>query len=177
MNRAFETLSDGPGTKAVLVFRGRKDTKFHRCEGLTRFAHTRPRGLLWSSCSRTTFFMGGRCGPTGTTSLNWLPRLREIVEVGDNPRKGPRNGTQIPRFVALAAPRSGYRARCSRNRFHPLKFTSPTTGGQRQTGYFDDGINSPYSTAAAARHMTWPLHRNSLIDRFVCNSVQPFHRE
>jgi len=141
MKRAFETLSDGPGTKAVVVFaEGNDHGSSIGWKSLTRFAHH-----AHVACYVVLFadhsFYGREVRHYGYYLVELAPKTGgRLWEVGDNPRKARETAQQITEVVDSQGLLEVLVPDVHANRFHPVKVTSPSYRVSAQTGYFDDGI-------------------------------------
>jgi hypothetical protein len=142
MKRAFEKLSDAPGTKAVVIFAEGND---HGSSiGWASLARLAQRGHI--ACYVLMFadhsFYGREVRHYGYYLVELAPKTGgRLWEVGDNPRKAHEAAQQL----ALALDSQGLIEvlvpNVQVNRFHPVKVTSPGYRVSAQTGYFDNGIH------------------------------------
>lgn len=140
MKRAFERLSDGPGTKAVVVLAEGNDRG--SSIGWTSLARLAQRGHI--ACYVVMFadhsFYGREVRHYGYYLVELTPKTGgRLWEVGDNPRKAHEAGQQLvlaldsQGLIEILVPD------VLANRFHPIKVTSTGYRVSAQTGYFDDG--------------------------------------
>jgi len=141
MKRAIEKLSDGPGTKAVVIFaEGNDHGSSIAWRSLARIAergHVACYVVLFADHS----FYGREVRHYGYYLVELAPWTGgRFWEVGDNPRKAHETVKQVTAlldsqgFIEVLVPD------VPRNRFHTIRVTSPGYQVSAQTGYGDDGI-------------------------------------
>lgn len=142
MKRAFERLSDGPGTKAVVVFaEGNDHGSSIGWAGLARLAqreHIACYVVLYADHS----FYGREVRHYGYYLVELAPKTGgRVWEVGDNPEKAHRAAEQLilaldsQGLVEILVPDVHL------NHFHPVKVTSSGYRVSAQTGYYDNGTH------------------------------------
>jgi hypothetical protein len=141
MKRAFEKLSVGPGTKAVLIFaEGNDHGSSIGWKSLTRLAHH-----AHIACYVVLFadhsFYGREVRRYGYYLVELVPKSGgKLWEVGDNPRKAHETVKQVTALLESQGLIEVLVPEACRNRFHPVKVTSTGYRVSAQTGYFDDGM-------------------------------------
>ena len=142
MKRAIEKLSDGSGTKAIVIFAEGND---HGSSiGWTSLVRLAQRGHI--ACYVVMFadhsFYGREVRHYGYYLVELAPKTGgRLWEVGDNPPKAHETAQQLilaldsQGLVEVLVPDVHL------NRFHPVKVTSPGYRVSAQTGYFDNGIH------------------------------------
>jgi len=142
MKRAFEKLSDGPGTKAVVIFAEGND---HGSSiGWASLARLAERGHI--ACYVVMFadhsFYGREVRHYGYYLVELAPKTGgRLWEVGDNPRKARESEQQVSEALDSQGLVEVLVPDVHANRFHPVKVSSPGYGVSAQTGYFDNGIH------------------------------------
>ncbi len=142
MKRAFEKLSDGPGTKAVVIFAEGNDhgssIGWKSLLQLANRAHIACYVVLFADHS---FYGTKAIRRYGWDLVELAPKTGGwLREVGDNRRKADDAAQRITlaldtqSLIEVLVP--DFRA----NRFHSLKIVAPGYRVSAQTGYFDGGI-------------------------------------
>ena len=142
MKRAIEKLSDGSGTKAIVIFAEGND--YGSSIGWTSLARLAQRGPI--ACYVVMFadhsFYGREVRHYGYYLVELAPRTGgRVWEVGDNPRKAHETAEQLilgldsQGLIEVLVPNVQV------NRFHSVKVTSSGYRVSAQTGYFDNGIH------------------------------------
>jgi hypothetical protein len=141
MKRAFERLSVGPGTKAIVIFaEGNDHGSSIGWKSLTRLAHR-----AHIACYAVLFAdhspYGREVRRYGYYLVELAPRSGgRLWEVGDSPRKAHETVEQVTGLLESQGLLEVLVPDVRRNRFHPVKVTSTGYRISAQTGYFDDGM-------------------------------------
>ena len=141
MKRSFDKLSDGPGTKAVVVFaEGNDHGSTTGWKSLTRLAH-----LAHIACYFVLFadhsFYGREVRHYGYYLVELAPKTGgRLWEVGDNPRKARTTEQQVIEALDSQGIVEVLVPHVHANRFHPVRISSPGYRVSAQTGYLDDGM-------------------------------------
>lgn len=144
MKRAFDKLSNGSGTKAVLIFaEGNDNGSSIGWKSLIRLAH---RSHI--ACYAVLFADHSFYGTKGIRRYGWdlnfevAPKTGgKLWEAGDSQRKARKITQQViaaldsQDLIEVLVPDF------HTNRFHSVKVTSPAYRISAQTGYFDDGLH------------------------------------
>src|SRR5713226_7952011 len=141
MKRAFEKLSDGPGTKAVVIFAEGNDNG--SSIGWASLARLAQRGHI--ACYVVMFadhsFYGREVRHYGYYLVELAPKTGgRLWEVGDNPRKARETEQQVTEALDSQGLVEVLVPDVHVNRFHPVKVTSSGYQVSAQTGYFDHEI-------------------------------------
>lgn len=142
MKRAFERLSDGPGTRAVVVLAEEND---HGSSiGWASLARLAQQAQI--ACYVVMFadhsFYGREVRHYGYYLVELAPKTGgRLWEVGDNPRKARETEQQVTEALDSQGLVEVLVPDVHANRFHPVKVTSPGYQVSAQTGYFDNGIH------------------------------------
>ena len=141
MKRAFERLSVGPGTKAIVIFaEGNDHGSSIGWKSLTRLAHR-----AHIACYAVLFAdhspYGREVRRYGYYLVELAPRSGgRLWEVGDNPRKVHETVRQATAQLDSQGLIEVLVPDVRTNRFHSIKVTSTGHRLSAQTGYFDDGM-------------------------------------
>ncbi len=141
MKRAIEKLSDGPGTKAVVIFAEGNDhgssIGWKSLTGLANRSHIACYVVLFADHS----FYGREVRHYGYYLVELAPKTGGgLWEVGDNPRKAHETAHQVIALLNSQGLIEVIVQDVHRNRFHPIRVTSPSYRVSAQTGYFDNEI-------------------------------------
>jgi len=141
MKRAIEKLSDGPGTKAIVVFaEGNDHGSSIAWRSLARMAqrdHVACYVVLFADHS----FYGREVRRYGYYLVELAPKTGgRLWEVGDNPRKAHETAQEVIPLLDSQGLIEVLVPDVRSNRFHPVKVTSTGYQVSAQTGYFDDAI-------------------------------------
>jgi len=144
MKRAIEKLSDGPGTKAIVIFaEGNDNGSSIGWKDVTRLAH---RSHI--ACYVVLFADHSFYGTKAIRRYGWhlvfdvAPKTGgRLWEVGDNSRKAHQAAQQLVLTLGSQGLVEILVPDVHLNRFHPVKVTSPGYRVSAQTGYFDNGIH------------------------------------
>jgi VWFA-related protein len=141
MKRAFEKLSDGPGTKAVVVFaEGNDHGSSIGWASLARLAQQAQIACYVVMFADHSFY-GREVRHYGYYLVELAPKTGgRLWEVGDNPRKAHETAQQVTAFLGSQGIIEVLVPDVRSNRFHPVKVTSTDYWVSAQTGYFDDGM-------------------------------------
>jgi len=141
MKRAFEKLSDGPGTKAVVIFaEGNDHGSSIGWKSLTRLAH-RAQIACYVVLFADHSFYGREVRHYGWCLVELVPKTGgRLWEVGDNPRKARETEQQVTRALDSQGLVEVLVPDVHLDRFHPVKVTSSGRQVTAQTGYFDDAM-------------------------------------
>jgi VWFA-related protein len=140
MKRAIEKSSDGPGTKAVVVFAEGNDhgspVAWRSLPRMAQRDHVACYVVLFADHS----FYGREVRHYGYYLVELAPKTGgRLWEVGDNPRKAHEAAQQLALALDSQALIEVLVPNVQANRFHPVKVTSPGYRVSAQTGYFDNG--------------------------------------
>src|SRR6266852_6650513 len=141
MKRAIEKLSDGPGTKAVVIFAEGNDhgssIGWKSLTGLANRSHIACYVVLFADHS----FYGREVRHYGYYLVELASKTGGgLWEVGDNPRKAHETAHQVIALLNSQGLIEVIVQDVHRNRFHPIRVTSPSYRVSAQTGYFDNEI-------------------------------------
>jgi VWFA-related protein len=141
MKRAIEKLSDGPGTKAVVIFAEGNDhgssIGWKSLTGLANRSHIACYVILFADHS----FYGREVRHYGYYLVELAPKTGgRLWEVGDSPRKANETAHQVIALLNSQGLIEVIVPDVHRNRFHAIRVTSPSYRVSAQTGYFDNGI-------------------------------------
>jgi VWFA-related protein len=141
MKRAFEKLSDGPGTKAVVVFaEGNDHGSSIGWASLARLAQQAQIACYVVMFADHSFY-GREVRHYGYYLVELAPKTGgKLWEVGDNPRKAHETAQQVTALLGSQGIIEVLVPDVRSNRFHPVKVTSTDYWVSAQTGYFDDGM-------------------------------------
>jgi hypothetical protein len=142
MKRAFERLSDGPGTRAVVVFaEGNDHGSSIGWASLARLAQQAQIACYVVMFADHSFY-GREVRHYGYYLVELPPKTGgRLWEVGDNPRKARETEQQVTEALDSQGLVEVLVPDVHANRFHPVKVTSPSYQVSAQTGYFDNGIH------------------------------------
>ena len=161
MKRAYEKLYEGSGTKVIIVLAEGNDRgssiDWKSLVRLAQRAHIACYFVLFADHS----FYGREVRHYGYYLVELAPKTgARLWEVGDSPRRAQETAQQLASaldsqgLIEVLVP-DGHR-----NRFHPVKVTSPGYRITAQTGYFDDAISpAPPENAPAQKIAPTPLRR------------------
>jgi len=143
MKRAFDKLSDGPGTKAVVIFaEGNDNGSSIGWKNVTRLAQ---RSHI--ACYVVFFADHSFNGTKAIRRYGWhlvfdvSPKTGgKLWEVGDSTQKAGETTSQVIAALDSQALIEVLVRDVRTNRFHSVKVTSPTYRISAQTAYFDDGM-------------------------------------
>jgi hypothetical protein len=143
MERAIEELSDGPGTKAMVIFaEGNDHGSSTPWKSLVRQA-----SRAHIACYVVLFADHSFRGTKSIRLYGWdlvfelVPKTGgKLWEVGDNPRKANVAAEQLISALDSQGLIEVLVQDVHASRFHSLNITAPGYQVTAQTGYFDDGI-------------------------------------
>jgi len=143
MKRAFEKLSNGPGTKAVVIFaEGNDSGSSIGWNGLIRLAQR-----SHTACYVVLFADHSFYGTKAIRRYGWhlvfdvAPKTGgKLWEVGDSTRKAGETTSQVIAALDSQGLIEVLVLDVYANRFHSVKVTSPAYRISAQAGYFDDGM-------------------------------------
>jgi len=141
MKRAFERLSDGPGTRAVVVFaEGNDHGSSIGWASLARLAQQAQIACYVVMFADHSFY-GREVRHYGYYLVELAPKTGgRLWEVGDNPRKARETEQQVTEALDSQGLVEVLVPDVHANRFHPVKVTSPGYQVSAQSGYFDHEI-------------------------------------
>lgn len=141
IKRAFERLSDGPGTRAVVIFaEGNDHGSSIGWKSLTRLAH-RANIACYIVLYADHSFYGREVRHYGYYLVELAPKTGgRLWEVGDNPRKARETEQQVTEALNSQGLVEVLVPDVHGNLFHPIRVTSPSYRVSAQTGYFDNDI-------------------------------------